>query len=200
MTGSSFRTAAAFRAWLEKHHHNRTELLVLLYKAHAAARGMTYPQALDEALCFGWIDGVRRTVDADRYSIRFSLRKPRSIWSRINVAHAERLIKAGRMTQAGLAAYRARSEERTGVYSFERAAVKLAPAYQRRLKANAAARRFFAAQAPWYRRTCSHWVMSGKAEATQLRRLQILIDCSARGLRIPVLRWNEPRRARAGRA
>ena len=139
MTGTAFRTAAAFRAWLKKHHRDRAELLVLLFKAHAADRGMTYPQALDEALCFGWIDGVRRSVDADRYSIRFSPRKPCSIWSRVNVAHVERLMKAGQMESPGLAVYRARSDERTGVYSFERAPATLAPALARRLKAHASA-------------------------------------------------------------
>jgi len=185
---AAFRAAADFRAWLERHHAQERELLVRLFKVHAADRGMTYPQALDEALCFGWIDGVRRSVDTDRYSIRFSPRKPRSIRSRVNVAHVERLIEAGQMAAPGLAAYRARSDERTGVYSFEREPATLAPALARRLKAHAAAWRYFNAEAPWYRRTCSHWVMSAKREETRMRRLQILIEWSGKELRIPALR------------
>jgi uncharacterized protein YdeI (YjbR/CyaY-like superfamily) len=188
MTARAFPTPAAFRAWLKKHHRTRTELVVLLFRAHAAERGMTYPQALDEALCFGWIDGVRRSVDADRYSVRFSPRKPRSIWSRVNVAHVERLIRDGAMEEPGLAAYRARSEQRTGVYSFEGAALTLAPAYQRLLRANAAAWNHFRSQPPWYRRTCSHWVMNAKREQTRLRRIGIVIRCSQMGHRIPPLR------------
>lgn len=193
----AFRSPSAFRVWLDQHHRSATEVLVRLWRAHTAARGMTYPQALDEALCFGWIDGVRRSLDADSYLVRFSPRKPRSIWSLVNVAHVERLIAAGRMEASGLAAYRARSERRTGVYSFERAAAKLAPALERRLRAAAAAWRFFGAQAPWYRRTCIHWVMSASRETTRMRRLEILIDCSEKGLRIPALRREKPAKGRA---
>ena len=167
-----------------------------LYKAHAAARGMTYPQALDEALCFGWIDGVRHGLDDESFTIRFSPRKPRSIWSRVNVAHVQRLIRDGRMEKPGLAAFQARSDERTGVYSFERAPVSLAPALERRLKAVPAAWRHFSAQAPWYRRTTLHWIMSAKREETRLKRLAVLIDCSKQGLRIPALR-REPAKGRA---
>jgi uncharacterized protein YdeI (YjbR/CyaY-like superfamily) len=189
----SFRNAAAFRAWLRKNHKGETALLVRIYKVHATERGMIYSQALDEALCFGWIDGVRRGLDADSFTIRFSPRKPRSIWSRINVAHVARLIREGRMEKPGLAAFEARSEERTGVYSFERAAAaKLTPALERRFKAVAVAWKHFQAEAPWYRRTTTHWIMSGKKEETQLRRLDLLIDCSRKGVRIPALR-REPK-------
>jgi len=193
----AFQTPAAFRAWLRKHHRKETELLVRLYRAHAAKHGMTYPQALDEALCFGWIDGVRRSLDDDTFTIRFSPRKPKSIWSRINVAHVERLTREGRMERPGLAAFQARSEKRTGVYSFERAApAKLAPALERRLKAAAAAWKHYQAQAPWYRRTTAHWIMSAKKEETRLRRLEILIDCSRKGVRIPALRWEPAKKGK----
>jgi len=185
----TFRNAAEFRAWLRKNHRRETELLVRIYKVHAAARGLTYSQALDEALCFGWIDGVRRSLDADSFTIRYSPRTPRSIWSRINVAHVQRLIREGRMEKEGLAAFEARSEERTGIYSFERAAAaKLTPALTRRFKAAPAAWKHFQAEAPWYRRTAAHWIMSGKKEETRLRRLDLLIDCSKKGVRIPALR------------
>lgn len=196
-TGTPFRSAAAFRAWLERHHRDREELVVRLYKTHAKDRGMTYAEALDEVLCFGWIDGVRRSIDADSFSIRFTPRKPRSIWSRVNVRHVERLIQTKKMRPPGLAAYRARTDERTGVYSFERAAVRLAPAFEKRFRANAAAWKHFNAQAPWYRRTSTYWVMSAKREETRVRRLELLIDCSKKGVLLPALRREPAKKARA---
>jgi len=171
---------AAFRAWLRANHRTATELLVRIAKAGAAGTGITYPEALDEALCFGWIDGVRRRIDEQSFSIRFSPRKPRSIWSRVNVAHVERLIREGRMMRAGLAAFAVREERRTGIYSFEQKAGELAPAYQRTFRTNAGAWAWYQAQAPWYRRTSTHWVMSAKRAETRERRLAELIACSAR--------------------
>jgi uncharacterized protein YdeI (YjbR/CyaY-like superfamily) len=147
---------------------------------------VTYAQVLDEALCFGWIDGVRRRVDDDSFSVRFTPRKPRSIWSRVNIGHVERLTKSGRMRKPGLAAFEARTEARTGVYSFERQTA-LAPAYARIVRANAAASAYYQSQAPWYRRTTTHWVMSAKREDTREKRLAILIACSARRTTIPQL-------------
>ena len=183
---TSFRTPAAFRAWLTRNHAKATELVLRCFKTHAADQGVTYAQALDEALCFGWIDGVRRRVDGDSFSVRFTPRRPRSIWSRVNIAHVERLTKAARMTKPGLAAFAARTEARTGVYSFERPAT-LAPAYARILRANAAAWAYYQSQAPWYRRTTTHWIMSAKREDTRAKRLASLIGCSARGTTIPEL-------------
>jgi uncharacterized protein YdeI (YjbR/CyaY-like superfamily) len=147
---------------------------------------VTYAQALDEALCFGWIDGIRRRVDDDSFSARFTPRKARSIWSRVNIGHVERLTKAGQMRKPGLAAFGARTEERTGVYSFERQAT-LAPAYARNFRAHAAAWEYYQSQAPWYRRTTTHWIMSAKREDTRAKRLAVLIACSARGATIPEL-------------
>ena len=184
---TTFSTQRAFRTWLKTHHKTSTELSVRIFKAHAADRGLTYPQALDEALCFGWIDGVRHRLDDDSFSIRFSPRKPRSIWSRVNVAHVKRLTEAGRMTKAGLAVYAARDEKRTGVYSFERPPAALTPAFTRRFRDHAEAWAFFQAQPPWYQRTTTHWVMTAKREETRERRLASLIDCCARGSRIPQL-------------
>jgi len=182
----SFRTPAAFRAWLARNHATAKELALRCFKIHAADQGVTYAQALDEALCFGWIDGVRRRVDDASFSVRFTPRKPRSIWSRVNIAHVERLTKTGRMRKPGLAAFEARTEERTGVYSFEREAT-LAPAYARIFRAKAAAWAHYQSQAPWYRRTTTRWVMSAKREETRAKRLAILIACSARGTTIPQL-------------
>lgn len=181
----AFRTPAAFRAWLQSNHRTAPELVVRLYKVAFADRGLTYGQALDEALCFGWIDGVRRGLDAESFSVRFTPRKLRSIWSRVNVAHVERLAREGRMAAAGMAAFAARDEARTGIYSFERAALKLDPAYERRFRANKQAWAYWQAQPPGYRRLNVFRVMSAKQEATRERRLGILIACSARQTRIP---------------
>jgi uncharacterized protein YdeI (YjbR/CyaY-like superfamily) len=155
---------------------------------HAAHTGITYAQALDEALCVGWIDGVRRSLDGDSYSIRFTPRQPRSIWSNVNLRHAERLIGERRMTAAGLAAFQARDPARTGIYSFERQTAELSPAHGRRFRAVKPAWAWFQQQAPWYRRTATHWVTSAKREETRRRRLEALIACSARGELIGPLR------------
>jgi uncharacterized protein YdeI (YjbR/CyaY-like superfamily) len=186
-TPATFGSADRWRAWLERHHRTETELVVRLFRTHAGEQGLTYIEALDEALCFGWIDGVRRAFDAVSFTVRFSPRKARSIWSRVNVAHVERLMAADRMTPAGLAAFQARDAGRTGVYSFEQRTVHLAPALLRRFRARARAWRCFEGRPPGYRRTAIHWVMSAKREDTRLRRLQVLIECSARGESIPVL-------------
>jgi uncharacterized protein YdeI (YjbR/CyaY-like superfamily) len=180
-----FRTPAAFRAWLEKHHATASELVLRLFKVHATHRGLTYAQALDEALCFGWIDGVLHRLDEDSFSLRFTPRKPKSIWSRRNVTHVERLTKAGKMTEAGLAAFRAKDDRRSGVYSFEQEALALSPAFVKSFRANAAAWASYQQQAPYYRRVTARWVMSAKREETRKKRLAVLIDCSARGVKIP---------------
>ena len=196
----AFRTTAAFRAWLEKHHATATELEIRIFKVHAARRGITYAQALDEALCFGWIDGVVHRLDVDSFSQRFTPRKPRSTWSRRNVGHVERLKEAGRMTAAGLAAYGARDEGRTGLYSFEQEKPELTPAHLKALRANPTAWKFYQGQAPGYRRLTAHWVMSAKKDETRAKRLDVLIDCSARGRKIPPLEALQPSSAVRGRA
>jgi uncharacterized protein YdeI (YjbR/CyaY-like superfamily) len=180
----AFRSAAALRTWLAANHRTTEELIFRCYKKHAAHRGVTYPEALDEVLCVGWIDGHRRSLDEDSYSIRLTPRKPRSIWSRVNVAHAERLIATERMTAAGLAVYRARDEARTGLYSFERAAMEFDPALARQFRAARSAWAFFQAQPPGYRKLMTYRVMSAKREATRARRLVQLIDASARHTRL----------------
>ncbi len=190
-----FANAAAFRRWLRAHHATADHLVVRIVKAHATSDGLGYAEALDEALCAGWIDGVRRSLDADSYSIRFTARRPRSIWSLVNVAHVERLVAAGRMQPSGMAAFEARTPERTGIYSFEQAPSDFSEAdlatFRRRRRAWA----YFQAAAPSYRRTSTHWVVSAKRADTRARRLGELIACSDRHERIPSLRPT-PRPAR----
>ena len=180
-----FPTPADFRAWLEKNHAAKTELIVGFYKKGCGKPSITWPESVDEALCFGWIDGVRRSHGDDAYTIRFTPRKPTSIWSAINVAKVEDLTKRGRMRPAGLRAYAARTPERTGVYSFERLrAAKLSKEQERRLRANRKAAAFFEAQPPGYRAVVAHWVTSAKKPETRDRRLSQLIADSAAGRRI----------------
>ena len=203
MRPKSFAGPAEFRAWLEEHHSRATELLVRCGKAGASRRRMTYRQALDEALCLGWIDGVRRSLDEVSFSVRFTPRQPKSAWSAVNVARVGELRAAGRMHPAGLAAFDARVK--TG-YSYESRPPALAPAYVQKLRARPRAWRFFEAQPPWYRRTCAFWVMSAKRPETRARRLQVLIASSAKQEGIPPLKGlarrptsGRPRRSRRGK-
>ena len=183
-----FAAPAAFRDWLEQHHESALELLVGFYKRDSGRPSMTWPESVDEALCFGWIDGVRRSLDADSFTVRFSPRRPRSIWSAVNIRKVEALIEAGRMREPGLAAFRARTDERSRVYSFEREhPPKLDPAREREFRRRRAAWTFFERQAPWYRRTCLHWVTSARREETKTKRLAILIVSCEAGRAIPGL-------------
>ena len=182
MEPTFFATPAEFRAWLEEHHADRRELLVGFYKTGSGRPSITWPESVDEALCFGWIDGVRRGIDGDSYSIRFTPRRPGSIWSTANVKRARELIELGRMTPAGLAAFEARKEERSGVYSYEqREDARLDAAQEARFRANPRAWEWFEGQPPWYRRAALHWVASAKREETRERRLATLIEDSAHG-------------------
>lgn len=187
MKATYFPSPAAFRAWLKGHHATEKELLVGFFKVGTGKPSMTWSQSVDQALCFGWIDAVRRRVDGDRYTIRFTPRKPASNWSKINVAKVEALRKAGLMTPAGEKAVAARAEHRTGVYSFEQRPQKLPPALQKQLRANSRAWEYYQSQAPYYRRTTAFWVMSARKEETRLRRLAQLIADSALGRRVGVM-------------
>ncbi len=188
MKPTFFPSPAELRAWLEEHHETKRELLVGYYKTKTKKPSITWPQSVDEALCFGWIDGVRRSLGEEAYTIRFTPRRPTSIWSAINVARVAELTKLGRMRPAGLRAFAARTPERTGVYSFERsAAAVLSPAEEKVLRANRKARAFFESQAPWYRRTAIHWVISVKRDETRARRFAQLLADSAAGKTIPPL-------------
>jgi uncharacterized protein YdeI (YjbR/CyaY-like superfamily) len=188
-----FKTPDEFRSWLEEHHATASELLVGFHKKSTGRPTMTWTESVREALCFGWIDGIRRSVDDGRYTIRFTPRKPGSIWSTRNVAHVQELIREGRMTAAGLAAYEARKPERTGVYSFERRhAARLDRAQEDEFRARPEAWAFFESQPPSYRRTAVHWVVSAKRSETRARRLATLIEDSALGRRIALLRRPRP--------
>lgn len=180
-----FKSASEFRAWLEAHHATVTELQVGFYKKDSGKVGLTYREAVDEALCFGWIDGVVRRLDEHSYTHRFTPRKSGSIWSNINVGHVARLTAAGKMHAAGLAAFAARDAKKTGIYSFERTVDPvLPPAYLKQFRANRAAWKFFNAQPPGYRRLAIHHVIAPKQAATRERWLAKLIAASADGRRI----------------
>jgi uncharacterized protein YdeI (YjbR/CyaY-like superfamily) len=180
-----FATSDEFRAWLEKHHATATEVLVGFHKKSTGRPSMTWTESVREALCFGWIDGIRRSLGDEGYTIRFTPRKPRSNWSSLNVRHVEELIREGRMTPAGLAAYEARTPERTGVYAFEqRHAARLEREQEERFRADPKAWEFFQAQPASYRQTAIFWVVSAKREETRARRLRALIADSAAGRRL----------------
>ena len=182
-----FKSQTEFRKWLEKNHAQETELLVGFYKKSSGKPSVTYPEALDEALCFGWIDGVKRRVSDEAYVQRFSPRKPKSIWSNVNVRHVERLKKLGRMAPAGLKAYGLRDPKKTGMYSFENRPRELPPAYEKKFRANKKAWEFFENEPPSIKRVCIFWVMSAKQEETRQRRLDQLIGSSAKDQRRGVL-------------
>ena len=176
-----FATPADWRKWLEENHERETEVLVGFYKRDSGRPSITWPESVDAALCFGWIDGVRRSIDAASYTIRFTPRRSRSFWSKVNIRRAEELIALGLMQPAGLRAFEARDGERSGVYSFEQKDIKFDKHQERKFKMNKAAWRYFQSQAPWYRRTATHWVTSAKREETRAKRLKILIEDSAAG-------------------
>lgn len=188
MSARYFDSPAAFRAWLKAHHAKATELLVGFHKAHTGKPTLSWSESVDEALCFGWIDGVRRSVDADRYTIRFTPRKATSIWSAINIKKVEALEAAGKMTAAGRAAFAKRREDRSGVYSHENRPYALPPELRATLDANPKAARHFDARAPSYRRVAVWWVTSAKQEPTRQRRLAALVRCHAQGEVLPQFR------------
>ncbi len=179
-----FSSRARLRAWLKANHAKEPVLWIGFWKAHTGKTGLRYAEAVEESLCFGWIDGLVKGRDADTYVQRFTPRKPRSVWSAINLRKVETLTQAGRMAKPGLDALAARDPKRAGLYSFENRHVTLSPAYEKRFRGQKAAWKFFERQPPGYRRVCAFWVMSAKQEATRERRLAKLIAESARGARI----------------
>jgi uncharacterized protein YdeI (YjbR/CyaY-like superfamily) len=187
VTPTFFKTAAQFRAWLQKHHDNTTELWLGMYKKGSGRPSVTYKEALDEALCFGWIDGVRKSLDAEAYVQRFTPRKSKSYWSTVNTKRAQELIAGGRMKAPGLAAFERRDKSATAKYSFERETAGFEAASLKQFRANRAAWAFFSEQAPYYRRLMAHWTTSAKREETRASRLAILIKESAAGRRVGLL-------------
>ena len=179
-----FHSVEELREWFARHHATATELVAGFYMKKAGAAYIPWPDTVDEALCVGWIDGIKRNVDAERYTIRFTPRKKGSIWSAVNIRKAEALIRAGRMRPAGLREYEARRENRVGIYSYEQRQVDLPEPYLGQFQANAAAWEFFHAQPPGYRKKMFWLVVSAKQEATRLKRLEQLIAASAQGRRL----------------
>jgi uncharacterized protein YdeI (YjbR/CyaY-like superfamily) len=182
-----FKTRADWRKWLEQNHEKETEVVVGFYKKETGKPSITWQESVEEALCFGWIDGIRQKVDEESYSNRFTPRKPGSNWSAVNIGHVERLKAANKMMPAGLKAFEARKENRSGVYSYEQRPATLEGGFEKKLKANKKAWAFWEAQPPYYKKAATWWVMSAKKEETKLSRLQKLIEDSAAGRTIPPL-------------
>jgi uncharacterized protein YdeI (YjbR/CyaY-like superfamily) len=190
-----FETPEELAAWLEEHHETEDELWVGLYKKASGRPSVTWPEVVEQALRFGWIDGVRRGIDEESYANRITPRRRGSNWSAINVAKVEELKARGLMKPAGLRAYEARTPERTGVYSFERSQPAVLPdEFERDFRSNERAWEWFQGRPPGYRKTATHWVISAKREETRMRRLQQLIECSAEGRNVPPLTRPEARR------
>jgi uncharacterized protein YdeI (YjbR/CyaY-like superfamily) len=179
-----FKSAAEFRKWLAKNHAKVPVLWIAFWKAASGRKGLTYNEAVEESLCYGWIDGLKHKRDADSYQLRFTPRKPRSIWSAINLKKMEALAKAGRLAKPGIAVFEARDPSRAGLYSTENRHVVLSPEFEKRFRSKKAAWKFFEAQPPGYRRIMAFWVMSAKQEVTRERRLARLIEDSARNVRL----------------
>jgi uncharacterized protein YdeI (YjbR/CyaY-like superfamily) len=185
MKPTFFPAPADFRRWLAKNHLSASELLVGFYKKDSGKPSITWPESVDEALCFGWIDSIRRSIDEVAYSIRFTPRKPGSTWSAVNIRRVEALKKEGRMQPAGLKAYESRRENKSGIYSYEQRSVELEEPYRRLLRKSKTAWEYFQAQPPSYRKVVHWWIVSAKQEETRLRRLEKLVTYSEKGQRLP---------------
>jgi uncharacterized protein YdeI (YjbR/CyaY-like superfamily) len=184
-----FESASGFRAWFEENHEQATELFIGFYKVNSGKTGITYAEALDEALCFGWIDGVRKSIDATSYTIRFTPRKLGSIWSSVNTKRADELLQLGLMRPPGLKAFQERDQGKSQQYSYEARNRELDESYEERFRANTKAWDFFQAQAPSYQKVANWWVMSAKKEETRLKRLATLIQDSENGKRLAHLTY-----------
>ncbi len=184
-----FATPADWRFWLEQYHVEYQELWVGFHKRDSGRPSITWPESVDVALCFGWIDGVRKSIDATSYKIRFTPRKPRSVWSAVNLKRASELSKLGLMHSSGLVAFEKREAIRSVIYAYEqqRKSAVLTPAYRKEFRAHPSAWKFFQSQPPWYQRTSSWWVIGAKREETRRKRLATLIACSAKSKTIPAL-------------
>ena len=180
-----FKTPSDFRKWLAAHHASETELWVGFYKKDSGKASITWPESVDQALCFGWIDGIRKNIDEASYKIRFTPRKQRSTWSAVNIKRVAELTEQGLMQKRGLEAFAARQENKSGIYSYEQRSPEMPVQYAKQMKKNAAAWKFFQAQPPSYRKALNWWVLSAKREETRLKRLERLIEESARGRRVP---------------
>jgi uncharacterized protein YdeI (YjbR/CyaY-like superfamily) len=185
MKPTFFRSPDAFRKWLERHCDAQQELLVGFYKTDSGKPSITWPESVDEALCFGWIDGLRKRIDDVSYTIRFTPRKPTSTWSSINIKRVAVLTEQGRMAPSGLKAFSVRRENKSGIYSYEQRPDKLVEPYADMLAKSPAAHRFFTTQAPSYQRAAIWWVISAKKEETRQKRAQTLIELSKKRELLP---------------
>ena len=183
----AFKQQADFRRWLEKNHGTEKELMIRLYKVHALHKGIGYRQALDEALCWGWIDGVVRSLDADSFQQRYTPRKAKSNWSLVNIKRMKQLIAEGKAAPPGIAAFERRDKIAAAPYSFENRNITLSPAFMKRLKANPGAWKFFQSEPPGYRRNTVFWVMQAKKEETREKRFRTMLDRMAKGERMGLL-------------
>jgi uncharacterized protein YdeI (YjbR/CyaY-like superfamily) len=184
-----FENQEDFRKWLEKNHNTEKELIVGYYKVSSEKHNMTWSQSVDQALCFGWIDGIRKSIDKESYFIRFTPRKPKSIWSAVNINKFNELSKAGLMKPAGIAAFKLREESNSRIYSYENEEFKLPEEFDKVFKANGQAWSYFQSLPPSYRKVSTKWVMSAKQEVTRIKRLDELIrDCEA-GRKIKALNY-----------
>jgi uncharacterized protein YdeI (YjbR/CyaY-like superfamily) len=179
-----FKTPDDFRKWLTKHHASAAELWVGFHKKDSGKQSITWPESVDEALSYGWIDGVRKRVDQTSYKIRFTPRRPRSIWSAVNIKRVSELTREGRMQPAGEKAFAARLENKSGIYAYEQRQPELPETYAKELRKNRAAAKFFESQPPSYRKLAMWWIVSAKQEETRIKRLRKLIEASAAGGRI----------------
>ncbi len=183
-----FKQQADFRTWLEINHDKLQEVWVGYYKKGSGRESITWPESVDEALCFGWIDGIRKSIDDSSYKIRFTPRKKSSTWSAVNIKRVEELTRSGLMKPAGLAAFEKRNDERSKIYAYEQKNVILPEAYEQKIKANEKAWDFFQQLPSSAKQPSVWWVMSAKQEETRLKRLDVLIGSSEQGLRIPMIR------------
>jgi uncharacterized protein YdeI (YjbR/CyaY-like superfamily) len=190
-----FETPVDFRAWFEANHETATDVLVGFHKVGSGRRSITWPESVDEALCVGWIDGVRRRIDDSSYSIRFTPRRKGGIWSAVNIARVAELTAAGRMQRTGLRAFEARNAARSAIYAYERPRAALAPEEEAAFRDQPTAWSWFTAQAPSYQRAATYWVVSAKQAETRARRVQALIADSAAGHAVKPLTRPIPREA-----
>jgi uncharacterized protein YdeI (YjbR/CyaY-like superfamily) len=184
-----FSTPHKFREWLKKNHATKKELLVGFYRVGSGKKSITWPESVNQALCFGWIDGIRRSIDDQSYTIRFTPRKPGSNWSAINIRKMQELGEAGLIAPAGARAFSLRKAERSGIYSYEKDGVKLSDTFEKQFKKNKTAWKWFSAKPPSYKKPAIHWVMSAKLENTRVSRFRQLVSDSEAGISIKPLRY-----------
>lgn len=183
-----FKTRSDLRKWFEENHETEKELFLGYYKVHTKKPSVTWSQSVDEAICFGWIDGIRRSINEESYHIRFTPRNPKSLWSAINIEKFKKLKKLGLIKQKGIDSFSKKKEEKSRIYSYERKNVELSEVFEEKIKQNKTAWEYFNNLAPSYKKMSIQWVMSAKRVDTQLKRLNILIESSAQNLKVPLLR------------